>query len=356
MQKRLITGLIASAMLLLAIGCSDNGTTTDESIADEFGGYEPTAESVAFGNPEIASTMTDDEDYNDPMLTEAVVDSQLQCTESNIYALRIVWGMLECDTSMTTPTDWSGSLTISRGSEVLRKVIKFEPATDWIVIRDDRAVIEWVSETTIHHDGVMVNLVIPPEDSATATGDPVTVTFDTEPFQMTFDVTDLAALDTVYYLDDSNAVAFYGFKVDRVPCPKGFLAGNWGKDEEGNGIFYGKWMSHYGGLEGHLEGTWGIDNDGEEANVFYGKYIDSDGNFMGLLKGRYHVSNSHSAHRRLNGWFRGYYYDGDGNILGVLKGNYHEKVDNSSYGTFQGRWREYCNASLADTIDDGLDE
>ena len=160
-------------------------------------------------------------------------------------------------------------------------------------------------------------------------------------------MSELAALDTVYYLDDSNAVAFHAFKVERVGCPKGFLSGRWGKNEDGENVFYGKWSSHRDILQGHLRGTWG-------DNQFFGKYINRDGLFEGLIKGRYHNGNSLSPMHRSAGWFRGYYYDADGNILGVLRGHYFENPKETGMGLFAGRWRHYCG-EIPD-VDDGLDD
>jgi hypothetical protein len=347
--RKLLTLIFALGFIALLSGCSNNETSPsagDGDISDDFGGFKPTDEEPAFGDEVIAAEMTADDDFNDPMQSSFDIESAFENDLADIYALRIVWGQLRYDPEVTEPTDWSGTLTVSRGVEILRKVIKFEPSQDWIVLRDDPAVIEWVSQTTVHHDGIYVNIVVPPPDETDDT-EPVTVTFDTEPFSITFDVAELPALDTIYYLeDDSNAVAFHAFKVERIGCPKGFLAGQWGKDEEGNGIFFGKWLSQWDELMGHLNGTWG---DGE----FFGKYIDEHGRFEGLIKGRYHSGNSLSPMHRRAGWFRGYYYDGDGNILGVLKGHYREVPRNSTMGFFQGRWRHYCNQIAP--VDDGFE-
>ncbi len=357
MFKRLAAFVMALALIGLITGCSsDSSTTSDSDISEEFGGFTPTAEAPSFDNEIVATEMTDDADYSDPMLTNDFVEAQLQDSLSDIYSLRIVWGMLCYDSTMTTPTDWSGSLTVSRGSIILRKVIKFEPATDWIVIRDNRSELDWVSQTTVHHDGIFVNLIVPPATDSTEEAAPVTISFDTEPFSITFNLDDLNALDTIYYLDDSNAVAFHAFNVVREPCPKGFFSGVWGKDEDGNGVMYGQWMSHMGYTEGQFEGTWGLNTDNVYDNVFYGKVIDLDGNFIALLKGSYHSKNPMARRGNSSGWLRGYYYDENANIMGVLRGHYHEQPKNSGFGFLQGRWREYCGQNYAGAIEDGLDD
>ncbi|MCP4705804.1 MAG: hypothetical protein GY865_14490 [candidate division Zixibacteria bacterium] len=346
LQKLFITILMVSLVVLIG-GCSNNstsGSTTD--ISEEFGGFKPSNEEPAFGSEVIASEMVDDTEFDDPMLATSEVDSVLADEQADIYALKIVWGQLRFDSTVTELTDWSGSLSISRGAEVVRRLIRFEPQQDYILERTERKLIEWVSYTTVHHDGIFVNIIIPKLDD-TIVAEPVTVSFTTGPFEISFDASDMAAMDTVYYMDDSSGVAFHAFKVDRIGCPKGFLAGRWGQDEAGENIFYGRWMSHRNILKGHLRGTWG-------EKKFFGKYVDKFGQFEGLIKGQYHTGNSLSPNHNHSGWFRGHYYDANGNILGVLKGHYHENRAKDMMGCFFGRWRSDCGR--LPEVDDGLDD
>ena len=268
MKRTLFAALMVLGMLGLLIGCSDNGTQPDnqESIADQFGGYTPTDEQPAFGETALAADMQADVEFDDPMLTDPVVDDDIN-NAAAIYALRIVWGQMEYDSTVTTVTDWSGSLSVSWGAIVVRRTIRFEPATDWIVPRTDRKVVEFVSKTTVHNDGLHVNVYQPPS----ATDDIKTITFETAPYSITLDVNNLMKMDTVIELDDGNAVSIQSHKIMRGACPRGFLGGVWGHDDQGNRIFKGRWISADGSLKGHLKGTWGVDVDGVKQNVFSGK-------------------------------------------------------------------------------------
>ncbi len=358
MLKQFLTLILTLGFLGLVAGCSDSGSTSGDTskISDEFGGIEPTDEAVAFGSEAIASEFSDDEEYDDPILADTLIDSCIADTNAEIYALRIVWGQLNYDSTSTDATTWDGSLESSFGFEILRKVIRFEPSQDWIVLDSLPNIISWVSQTTVHHDGIFVNIVVPPIEELMIIA-PIMVTFTTAPLTVTFPLEAIPSLDTIIYVEGGNAVAFQGYKVRRWECPKGFLAGRWGRDDEGNGVFYGKWMTQHNRITGHLQGTWGIGNDSLPENAFYGKYIDMDGNFMGLIKGRYHEGNSHSDRHRHAGWLKGYYYDADGNVLGVIRGNYHERPQGSGMGFFQGRWRQYCAYEpIAGAIDDGLED
>lgn len=369
MIRNLIYGLFVLALFGFLVGCGQDSATSsneNESLADDFGGFDASAEAPGFGDPELISNMEGDEDYNDDILTSPEVDSLVNNNQAGVYVLRAVWGSLEYDSTITEITDWTGTLTISRGAIVVRKLIRFEPGQDYIIRpRTARDTIAWVSATTVHHDGIFFQIYVPPTtitDEQVVVTSPVTVKFETGPFSITFNLDELVALDTIYYLDDSvNAVAFRGFKYHPHPCPKGFLEGHWGVDSTGQGVFRGRWISRNGLLVGHLRGYWGrMDVDGIVMNIFYGKYIDLSGNFRGLLKGIYqphpsaHANPNAFAHAA--GWFYGHFYDGNGAVQGVLKGHYKMPRNDARgrLGYFAGRWKTYCGDERA--VDDGFEE
>ena len=363
MLRYFLIGIMTFGLLGLVAGCGSDSTSSDDSaqsIADQFGGFTPTDEAPAFGDPALAADMADDEEFDDAILASSAVDSVIDDTETGVYVLRIVWGSLEYDSTITEPTDWTGSLTVSRGIEIVRRLIRFERGQDYIQPRTARNLIEWVSITTVHHDGIFVNIYIPPPDTAStdAVDEPVTVTFETEPFSVTFNISELIALDTIYYLEDSvNAVGFRAHKLYPAGCAKGFLEGRWGRDSTGQGVFRGRWMSRNGALLGHLKGEWGQNDDGDR--VFYGKYTDITGKFEGLWRGKYKPHPNHQANysgfRHAGGWFWGRFYDADANPLGVLRGHYLMPKWNQDEraGYFQGRWKTFCPRTAEEY--DGLD-
>nr|MBN2277848.1 hypothetical protein [candidate division Zixibacteria bacterium] len=366
MIRNLLITLIAISLLTMMVGCGEerNLSSGDDTqdIADEFGGFTATDEAAAFGDPALAAEMTDDEDFADEILLSPAVDSIVSDEEVGAYVLRLTWGSLNYDSTVNQLTDWTGSLTISRGAVIIRKIIRFEPGQDYILPRTEPTLIEWVSQTSTHYDGILVNIYIPPVDTSdTINADtPITVSFETEPFSVTYNITDLASLDTVYYLDDNiNAVAVRGHKLEPMGCPRGFLEGRWGHDSTGTAIFYGRWLAANGYLAGHVKGYWGVDADSEWVNVFYGKYIDVFGHFEGLIKGVY-IPNPGQGNGpskdRFGGKFYGHIYDANGSAIGDLRGHYGLPRENSDTGMgfFAGRWKTYCNSAVA--VDDGFDE
>ena len=387
MFRKLALPILLLALVAMIVGCSENPSQTQvadtSELAKEFGGYTATSESPAFGDSELLEDDAAEAEIDDEMLAEPEVAALVDDPLSGMFHFRAVWGRLNYDSTVTEVTDWTGSLTITRGAIVIRKAIRFELGQDYIPTRTDRTLLDWVSYTTVHHDGVAVDLLVPPAlptydttivedvdslgnpieiivvDTIPADTTPVTVTFETGPYSRTFDLAELAALDTVVYLEDSNAVAFHAAQVFRIPCPRGFLAGQWGTDSTGQGVFRGRWMSHRGYIQGYLKGTWGVDDDGQR--VLYGKWINRGGQFEGLLRGTYGPhpnwhANEHARHRA-GGWFKAEIYNASADPIGVMSGRY-KSSHNFRGGFFQGRWKLYCNevdpAGL--DLDDGIDD
>jgi hypothetical protein len=372
------TFLIISLFSLLAllVGCSSKTVEPESNVEqpnlnDEFGGYMAVNESPGFGDEMLVNdAYGEDQEYDDPMLSDSSVDSVVRDINAGHFHMRIVWGRLRYDSTSTTPTDWTGSLTINYGAEVLRRVIRFEPNQDYILPRDDRRVIEWVSKTTVHHDGIAVDIFVPPikpifdttevevtdslgnthigivVDTTWPERDPVTVSFETGPFSHTFNLEDLVSLDRIVYLDDSNAVAFHAFKLDRHPCPRGFLSGAWGFNDAGQGVFRGMWMDDRGFVIGYLKGHFGRNDAGNR--VFFGKWISRDGRFEGFIKGRWGYSNCTTDNIlspcHPGGYFVGLIYNGDRQEIGALGGQFRVGFSESDRpgGYFQGRWKIYC--------------
>ncbi|RKX28327.1 MAG: hypothetical protein DRP47_04615 [Candidatus Zixiibacteriota bacterium] len=377
MIRKLAFSLLALVLMIWAVGCSDNPaeTTTNQTLDldSEFGGYTASAEKPGFDDPDLVAEADADEDYDDVMLASPAVEELIADPDAGYYHIRAVWGRLCYDSTVTEVTDWTGSLAISRGVEIIRRVIRFEPG-DYILERTDPALIEWHSLTTVHNDGIAVDLFVPrpkpildsiliPEvdslddtiwvtviDTTYPELEPVTLTFETGPYSYTFSMEELVSLDTIVIIDDSNVVVFHGFKLDRFPCPRGFLSGRWGYNEEDEGVFRGTWMSKRGRISGYLKGHYGENSDG--LKVFFGKWISSNGKFEGFLKGIYgqhpnYHANEH-AFRRSTGWFAGGIFAANGAEIGVLKGRYGSRP-NKSKGFFQGRWKLRCN-DITDTI------
>jgi hypothetical protein len=338
------SAVIALTVLLLAalMGCSNGPTDSDSyqaiNLGDEFGGYTTEKEAPAFGDSELLAE--EEVEVTDPMLGSPEVTDLTADPEAGLFHFRVVWGQLCYDSTVTEVTDWSGSLSVSRGALIVRRLIRFERGQDSLMTRTDRALIEWTSATTVHNDGLAVDLFVPPADDT----EPVTVTFATGPYTRVFDLAELAALDTVVSLDNGGAVALHAWQLFRVPCPRGFVVGRWGHDSTGQGVFRGRWLTVCGQVAGYLRGHFGRDEF--DQKVLYGKWIDLSGNVEGFLAGTYQPVPDPSVGAdvccRSGGWFAARIYDAEHQPIGQMHGRY-RAAPSDRHGFFQGRWKLDCN-------------
>ena len=203
MYRKLLTITMLSALLVWAIGCSESPTETDSlvenlNLNDPTGGYQATDELPGFGDSDLLDGTNSGEEYDDPILLSGAVDSIIADSATGYFHLRVLWGQMELDSTVTELTDWTGSLTVSRGALVVKQVILFERGQDAVLERTDRSLIEWESFTTVHHDGLAIDIFVPEavtDSTDTANFDElVTVTFETGPYSRTYDLAELAAL------------------------------------------------------------------------------------------------------------------------------------------------------------------
>jgi len=348
-------------------GCSqDSGTTIDDSeslnLVEEFGGYQPTSEQPGFGDPEITENYSEPEaagkDLNNiPELSSIQSDSNVL-----VYSFRILWGILDYDSTITTPTDWSGSLTVDTGCiKVINKIL-FETGDHFVRPRPNARTLEWISYTQPHYDGILVFMYFRPGDDVMNTE----VKFETGPYSRTFTLFELDSLDEVIDVAElGNKISFGARKLERLECPEGFLEGRWVKRGIlGPGLFYGRFVSFDGLFLGHVKGHWGRRIE-DGVQIFFGKWINHYGQFRGFLKGKWGYNTSEEPESE--GWFEGHYYGADGIERGDLAGDwiYRERpsADNqgsgdndgneiengnslrmpkNAKGFFRGLWREHC--------------
>jgi len=323
-------------------GCSSSTDSGQSGTSDfeDFGGYEAVdEESADFGEEELSLMLADGEgeEYDDPVALSPVVDSVENQENPEIYCLRLRWGNLPHDTNVTEPTDWSGTLTLSRGAIVVTHLIRFERGDYPLPRYNDEGVyvpeeLAWVSHTSWHFDGLAARIFIPPSN----TDDIVTLSYRSEQLDLTFDMADLESLDTLVEVGYGNAISIQAMRWEpEMERPRrGHLMGHWGRDEGGQGIFYGLWMSRTGRIIGTLKGEWGIDSTG--AQIFVGKYVDRTGQFEGFLKGTWR--NNPMAYSPLpRGRFSGRIYDAERNPIGLLEGHYMGGA-NHRPGFFSGHW------------------
>ena len=358
-MKRLpvfLLALLVIASMTWVAGCrspespapgTDVGDLADREevldLNDEYGGFNLQDDQPAFGDPNMASEFVEDEAVFDRFAGDRDVVDEERLNRPRHF-LMITWGNLHRDPTITHRTDWTGSLSISSGAIVLKRVIRFEN-NDKILERTQRNLLEWQSMTGRGLDGVLVRMVpSPPENSidSEANTDDVVITFDTEPFEVRFKASQLPGLRRVVTLDDGNAVAFQTITLQPAECPHGPMRGIWANHpERPGGFFIGKWGTPDGRMIGFIKGIYGTNDEGKK--VFFGKMIDLNGRFEGLVKGEWgHGPSVDVVSAGQAGWYNGRWIDRNLGIKGKLKGHW-EQSAHCNGGFFRGAWAKKCN-------------
>jgi hypothetical protein len=345
---------------LLIVGCGDNsakpsdsGTPVEEtpSLDAPLGGYTAQNEPPSFGDADLSSSSNIEAAYDDPVETDPHVVGWERSDSVRAYAVTLLWGILESDPAIRTGEDgggvdnldWTGFASINRnGAIVVSATIAFEQ-DDYIVgPRIEREKVMWVSHTSDGFDGLRLMVLQNVPEGEDGSADSLLIQAGTR--QWTFAVNDLADLDRTDVIDDiGNKFSIRSFRMMPQLCNRGFLGGAWlAPSEPGEpGRFQGRWVATDGTVAGHVRGIWGVDEQGE--NVFYGKYVDRTGAFVGILRGTWEdrgpESPSQASRMRTHGSLRGEWLDGDGNVRGTVKGHW-RAAKSGEDGFFEGAWRE----------------
>jgi hypothetical protein len=372
MLRRMLLLTMGLATLLFAIGCSDNNApaqpapTDNNSQTNEFGGLTTDPELPAFGDSTLVALEDTEEAVDDAIEQNPQVVSLINDPDLDMFRFRALWGQLQFDSAHTEITDWTGTLTVSRGALVIRRLIAFELNQDGYFPRENPETVRWFSFTSVDHDGIEVDLLVrrldPVLDTTfvvdslgdttfvvdTLPAEPVTLTFATGPYTRTFTLPEVAALDTVVTLEDSNSVAFKGMQIIRNACPRGIVVGQWGFDADSGGVFQGLWRDRSGCVSGYVRGYYTEDSTG--ARAFHGKWINRLGQFEGFIGGTWGPNSDddtgNRARRCAGGWLKGSIFDNNGDEIGTITGKY-KSARRFPGGWFEARWKLTC--SVPDT-------
>ena len=348
----------------------DNYANIDFNLP--FGGLTMTDENPAFGDPYLLQddALEGEEAYEDDLAADPEVLALERMGEEpgdldehhrpHFTFLRMVWGNLDGEIDEKTGlakdgegVDWSGLLRVDRGIVLVRRVIRFERPLDSVVRPHiDRQTVAWFSHTGGHYDGLLIQIIEPPRVGNRDGDDPLPpnqLHFVTGPFEQSFVVSELADLEEIFEVEPAgNAIHFAGFSLsDLNSCPKGFLSGIWSDnpetDGDDDGLFRGRWSAQLGIAMGHVRGAYGLNDEGER--VFFGKYIRRNGRFMGLLAGTWEPGD-----RTGHGTFSGHWASESSTREGVLGGRY-LNLPSRPDGFFQGRWATDCDDEAVGQIE-----
>ncbi len=325
--SHLFLSAVAALGLAACVDPPDDSGVSASALEEENGGLTTADEAPMFGDEAAfeGAALEADADVADPMSSDETVATYFALPDALRARVAIVWGQLPPDLDNDEHVvDWSGSISVSRGALIVRHRIGFEPATDRLLPRTDRASVSFDSVTKPFADGLVLEVVDPTPDAA----DPITLTYARDAGgSSTIALADLLAGPNVESVDDQGDKIVTMALRDHGPCNHGFARGRWHAVRDGLGGLLGVVADGDGNPIGHIRGIWGQRASGEQ--VFFGKYIDADGTFQGIFAGHYR-----------DGHMVGRWLDASGDH-GRLEGRYEESAPGPRVGGhFMLRWAE----------------
>lgn len=299
--------------------------TITSDLDKENGGFAATDESAQFGQEALfadasleATNAQTDSTSADPAVRE--MQNRPDVAQRGVV---LMWGQLPADPEETDITDWSGSITVSRGAILVARKIAFEDRTDAVLPRETRAVVAFTSKTSTHSDGLVLRLI----DPTPTAPEPLTLTYArTGGASYTITVAQLAAGPQVIDVDGDNKLVAASVR-HRDNCDAGAMRGRWRKVAPNLGHYLGVVLDKDGAEIGHVRGIFG-ERNGERR--LFGKFINNDGEFKGLMVGTYGPEGRFAA--------RWLHRSGDaGRISGVFRDG---RAGAERHGGFLARWAE----------------
>ncbi len=318
--------LLLSLPLVACVESQDADPVTEQVVSDlekENGGFDTADEAPTFGAESqfTAAAIEADVAVADPMASDEGMIEMQAMPGAIARDLAIVWGQMPPDQTATVVRDWTGELRVSRGGIIVRRRIAFEDPGDHLLPRTERASLSFASHTRPHVDGLVLT-VVDPTPAATA---PLTLTYTpangTAPYVIALQ--NLATGPIVIDAGGGNRIVVDGRP--SAACDHGSMRGRWRALDPHHGVYLGIVANAAGEPIGHVRGIWGQRQNGER--VFFGKFIGPAGHFRGILAGHYE-----------NGELRGRWLDRSGDH-GVMGGLYFPGTPQDP-GRFMARWAE----------------
>ncbi len=343
-MRYLLTFSFLSILALLA-GCSrENSATTptENPVPDMSQAYDDAEK--------LLDRFVENNDGRQPEGAPTGVTGLPSLTDEgyDIYSVTFVWGWpFNIPQPQTDPIVWDGTLSVNAEAIVaITRTIDFEPGQDSVLPHDAVHFDAWVSQTDGDFDGFTALVFLKRGNYYFA---PPLLTFDTEPFHISFDFGQLEDFTGLYVVGNTSIVAVRAARIWTVPCPKGTLNGTWEKDSSFayTGYFSGFWLDHNNNPIGPYAGHFWRDDDnigrfegwvsgGLTAQViieFSGEWIYDDPRDC-ILCG--------VGHGQYWGEYKYLSRAGGGTLRGVF-GDYSLPPDDLEM-PMKGFWRDSCNA------------
>lgn len=329
---------IALAILMTSIlGCGAQGASPASSEAyevdldQENGGLSLDDESPKFGDGQFNDLQIEVEsDGEDALSKDAEIVAMEASPDAAKFAAWLAWGQPHFDKAVAAPMVWDGEFRLNRGALLVRRTLRFEPKTDELLPRAEKAVVAFKSTTKPHHDGLLIRVIDPTPSAA----EPLTLAYDSNDgkIKAQAELKAMMQAPAQLYADDAgNRMVAQSISAANDACKRGMIGGVWfqssGKREHGR--ILGVARNALGVRIGHLRGVSGSTKNKEDRFVM--KLIDNDGKFLGLLSGTYADADQNR--------FTGVWKTRAGEV-GVVSGAYRKSDGRRSHGQFLGQYAE----------------
>lgn len=312
------------AVLPAACLTNDAPTPIEEVTSDlelENGGFDTVDESALFGMDATfaGAAIEGTSDISDEMSADVTA---MDIAGAEAHDMALVWGRLPPDITATDAVDWTGTLELSRGGMMIRRRLGFEEATDRVLPRTRRDLIEIQSRTRPFADGLVLRIF----DDRPGDAEPIRLTYRSADGTRvnTIELRELRDGPVVRDDGDGNRMIAAGRRRNDG-CAHGVMRGRWHAMTPNAGVYLGVVANAAGEPIGHVRGIYGERRNGD--SVLFGKFIARDGRFTGVINGNYH-----------DGQFEARWLDRQGDH-GVLKGRFFEGASLRA-GAYVARWAE----------------
>ena len=303
-----LAGLLIITLALFSVGCSDQSTAPDTPQNSRVAEQEV---------PTQVQTLLDlyasDQDATLPEVSpgpEYIDIPNINDTSFDIYSVTLLWGEFFNAAASSTPTDWSGTLSVNAEAVVsVLTTIDFERGEDSIVATDVPSQAVWVSQTYRDFDGISFLVFLKRGNEYFA--EP-RLKIETAPFTKDFGFGQLEQFAAFYMVNNLSGIGILAHKLKPVLCPSGTITGTWTKDENtgASGYVSGLWYDKNSDCILSMAGRFWTDDDGSRhikgslsgcmltvvLGEFEGTWMYDDptmcpvcGEGHGIFKGRYKI-------------------------------------------------------------------
>jgi len=277
----------------------------------------------------------------------------LSDTNYEVYSVTMVWGELVPPNPTRPPIDWTGTLSVNGVAIIdVLSAIDFENADgDHLIAFDNPAITGWASFTNGDIDGISCLVFL--DKRVTYITAPL-LTFDTGPFEQSWDFGELEHFTEWYEVTNSSGVAIHAQRLRfQNSCPRGLLSGTWerGANNPDSGYFSGLWQDHAGEPMHYFAGTFWKTSDGRGVWEGWISGLITD-DIKGWMEGTWAYDDLRlcplcgQSYGYMHGNFRWHNEDEwSGKVAARFGGP--DIVPSDTILNLHGAWKERCNSSDA---------